>query len=178
MQTMFKLMFKLSCVAVLGLAAFVPTRGAVVDFGREVYPIFKRSCFECHDAKLQKAKLRLDSRELAFKNPEVIVKGDAAKSELYRRIILPKGHDDIMPSRGEPLAKAQIEIVKSWINAGAVWPDGVQAGKHWAYVTPVRPAVPERGQPARANSDDSQAGRPRSNPIDAFILARLAKEGM
>ena len=38
--------------------------------------------------------------------------------------------------------------------------------KHWAYVAPIRPAVPVVG---------NQAWVP--NPIDAFILSRLEKKG-
>ncbi|MBI5774660.1 MAG: DUF1553 domain-containing protein [Verrucomicrobia bacterium] len=167
--------------------ATVSARAASADFAKDVFPILQRSCFECHDAKLQKGKLRLDTRELAFKNPEVIVRGDAAKSELYQRIILPKGHDDIMPSRGEPLAKAQIGVIKAWIDAGAVWPDDVKAGKHWAYVKPSRPAVPRSGdifvadqsskQKIGGTKGDKNVASPR-NAIDAFILARLQREGL
>ena len=151
-------------VATLSLAA----HAAPVDFARDILPIFQRSCFECHDAKVHKGDLRLDSREEAFASPGVIEKGSSGSSELYRRITLPKGHDDVMPSRGEPLTKAQTEKVKAWIDSGAVWPDGVQLEKHWAYVAPVRPAVPEVRNP-----------KPETrNPIDAFVHARLAEEGL
>ncbi len=139
-----------------------------VDFSREIFPVLQRACFECHDAKLQKGKLRLDTRELAFKNSGTIVKGDATKSELYRRITLPKGHDDVMPSRGEPLPKSQTDLIKAWIEAGAEWPDHLQTAKHWAYVKPVRPAVPTIG------NRQSAIG----NPLDVFVLARLQKEGL
>jgi hypothetical protein len=141
---------------------------APVDFAREVLPILQRACFECHDAKLAKGKLRLDTRAEAFKKPGVIVPGNAAQSELLRRITLPKGHDDVMPNRGEPLAKSQTDLIRAWIEQGAVWPEGVQAAKHWAYVKPVRPAVPSVG------NRQSAIG----NPLDAFLLARLTKEGL
>ena len=87
-------------------AALLPITlaAATVDFARDVLPIFQRACFECHDAKLQKGKFRLDSRALALQKPGLIVLGQAARSELVRRITLPKGHDDAMPSRGEPLS--------------------------------------------------------------------------
>jgi hypothetical protein len=150
------------------LALAAAAGAAPVDFTRDVFPILQRACFECHDAKLQKGKLRLDSRELAFKNPETIVKGDAAKSELHRRITLPKGHDDVMPSRGEPLSKAQVGVIKAWIDAGAAWPDEVRAPKHWAYVAPVKTAPPEIRNPRSKIQ----------NAVDAFILARLQQEGL
>jgi hypothetical protein len=152
------------------LAAALPAAGAepAVDFARDVYPIFQRSCFECHGAVKQKGKLRLDEREAAFKNPETIAKGHADQSELYRRIMLPKGHDDAMPNRGDPIPDAEKALVKAWINAGAPWPDGVKPAKHWAYVPPVRPAVP----PVK------DAGARIENAVDAFVVARLQKEGL
>jgi hypothetical protein len=153
-------------VSVLSLApAFC---AAPVDFTHEVLPILQRACFECHDAKLSKGRLRLDTRESALRKSGIIVPGHSAKSELARRITLPKGHDDVMPSRGEPLSKAQADVIKAWIDQGAVWPDNVQSAKHWAYVKPARPALP------------AVAGRQPAtgHPLDAFILARLQKEGL
>ncbi|MBI5802160.1 MAG: PSD1 domain-containing protein [Verrucomicrobia bacterium] len=141
---------------------------ATVDFARDVLPILQRACFECHDAKLQKGKLRLDSATAAFQKPGIIVPGKSAQSELVRRISLPKGHEDVMPSRGESLSKTQVSILKAWIEAGATWPDDVKAAKHWAYVKPVRPAVPSvQGSQFQVQS-----------PVDAFIFARLRKEGL
>ena len=139
------------------------TAAAAVDFARDVFPILQRSCFECHDAKKQKGKLRLDHPEGAFANPDVIVKGDAAKSDLYVRITLPKDHDDAMPNRGEPLTKAETDRIKAWIDAGAVWPAGLKPAKHWAYVAPVRAEIRNPKSETR-------------NPIDAFVFKKLAEE--
>src|SRR5262249_2673722 len=83
------------------------------------------------------------------------------------RIALPKGSDGVMPARGEPLAKAQVEVIRTWINQGAVWPDDVQPQKHWAYIKPVRPSLPKV----------KDASWPRT-PVDHFILPRLEKEGL
>ena len=138
--------------------------GEEVDFARDVLPIFQRACFECHDAKLQKGKFHLDSRALALQKPGLIVPGQAARSELVRRITLPKGHDDVMPSRGEPLSKSQVALIKAWIDQGAQWPENAQTGKHWAYVKPVRPAVP----PVQGSKFKVQS------PVDAFVFARRA----
>jgi mono/diheme cytochrome c family protein len=100
---------------------------ATVDFVKQVEPIFAKSCFECHGADKQKGHLRLDQKAAAFKGGEdgpVIVAGDASKSDLYRRITLPAGSDDVMPNKGDPLTKAQTDLIRDWINQGAVWPDG------------------------------------------------------
>ena len=141
---------------------------ATVDFSGEILSILQRSCFECHDAKLQKGKLRLDTREAAFAKPGVIIPGSSARSELVRRISLPKGHEDVMPNRGEPLHKSQTDLIKSWIDQGAVWPESGPAAKHWAYLKPVRPSAPPIDNPQSATR----------NPVDAFIFARLQREGL
>lgn len=121
-------MKKISVVAA-GLLAAGFAQGAEtakkVDFAKEILPILQKSCIECHGAEKQKGKLRLDTREFAIKGGESgpsIVPGKAETSDFYKRIILPAGHDDIMPKKGDPLNKAQIELVKNWINQGAEWP--------------------------------------------------------
>jgi hypothetical protein len=142
---------------------------APVDFARDVYPILQRACFECHGPGKQEGDLRLDERAAAFTSGSgsAIVPGKPEESEVLRRIGLPKGHDEIMPARGEPLAKRQVQIVRRWIAEGAVWPQNLQMGKHWAYVKPVRPQVPK----VKGNA------WPQS-PIDHFVLQRLEEEGL
>jgi Protein of unknown function (DUF1553)/Protein of unknown function (DUF1549)/Planctomycete cytochrome C len=140
--------------------------GESVDFARDVYPVLQRSCFECHGAEKHKGGLRLDAREAAFAggdSGDTIVKGKPEESELVRRISLPKEDKDVMPNRGEKLGKLEVDHIRAWISAGAPWPDGIQPAKHWAYVAPVRLAVPEIS---------SATG----NPIDAFVRARLREE--
>ena len=97
-----------------------------VDFAKQIQPILRQTCVKCHGPEKQKGKLRLDSKEVAMKGGKdgvVLVAGDADKSELYRRITLPKGHDDIMPNEGDPLSKEQTDLVRLWINQGADWPE-------------------------------------------------------
>ena len=58
-----------------------------------------------------------------------------------------------------------------WAAAGVSWQDALanESGtkQHWAFVAPVRPALP-------AVRNDGWV----RNPIDRFILARLEKEGL
>ncbi len=141
-------------------------QAAEVDFARDVYGVLQRACFECHAAELQKGKLRVDSRE-ALLTGNAIVPGKASESELYRRITLPKGHEDAMPNRGEPLRKAETAKIRAWIDAGAKWPEDFKEGKHWAYVPPKQAPLPKV----------SLASWPK-NEVDRFILARLEEEGL
>jgi len=108
-----------------GLIAALPllTAQAEVDFAKQVAPLLEQQCVKCHGPEKSKGKLRLDSRGAAFKNEEVIVAGKAADSELYRRVILPAGDDDIMPAEGDPLTEEQQNLLRDWINEGAKWPE-------------------------------------------------------
>ncbi|MCC6511437.1 MAG: hypothetical protein IT423_20225, partial [Pirellulaceae bacterium] len=67
------------------------------DFAKQVYPLLRRACFECHGAAKQSGDLRLDSRQ-AIADSGVVKVGDPQASELVRRIGLPKGHAEIMPA--------------------------------------------------------------------------------
>jgi hypothetical protein len=111
------------------------------------------------------AGLRLDARQTKIVKP-----GDAAGSSLYQRVA---GLGDVvrMPMGGKPLAAEQIALIFDWINQGANWPEGVAAAPlvktHWAFIPPVRPAVPTPSKPDWVH-----------DPIDNFILARLDRESL
>ena len=118
----------LSLSFALSQSLFTAHAADKIDFAKEVWPVLQQNCIKCHGPEKQKAKLRLDSREAALKGGKdgpALVVGDAEKSDLYRRIILPKGNDDLMPPEGEPLTKSQSDIIKEWINQGAAWPENL-----------------------------------------------------
>src|SRR5687767_13758813 len=84
-----------------------------VDFAKSIQSIFEKRCLECHGPSKQKGDLRLDTKEAALKgggsDVKAIVPGKPEESDMFKRISLPAGHDDIMPSKGDPLTKEQIE---------------------------------------------------------------------
>src|SRR6266545_2035417 len=111
--------------AVLAAAGILNAGAAAkVDFAKEILPTLQE-CIKCHGPEKQKGKMRLDSRDAALKGGKTgpaFVVGDSSKSELVRRISLPKSDDDFMPSEGEPLSKEKIAQIKKWIDEGADWP--------------------------------------------------------
>src|SRR5436190_12538389 len=118
---------KILSMLLVGIVAQPVLAQNKVDFAKDVLPILENNCFKCHGADKQKGKLRLDSRDAALKGGKdgpALVAGNADKSEIVRRITLPKTDDDFMPSEGEPLTKQQIDVLKDWINGGAVWAEG------------------------------------------------------
>ena len=145
--------------------------GRHLDFNQDVQPILASNCFSCHgpDPEMRKAGLRLDLEESAFKkrpgHPDAIVPGYPDKSELIKRIESRDSHR-LMPqtSLGEakPMKPEDIAILREWVKEGAVY------RPHWAFEVPVRASLPAEGQ------QDGWA----KTPIDAFILAKLKKEGL
>jgi hypothetical protein len=143
-----------------------------VDFNRDVKPILSNICYKCHGPDAAERKggskahpLRLDTEEGALVlngGTAAIVPGHPEKSELITRIAS-KDEDQIMPplKSGKPLPAHEIEVLKRWIAQGGKY------ARHWSYVKPYRPALPEVKDKAW----------PR-NAIDSFILARLEKEGL
>ena len=141
------------------LLATLPAFGAKVDYNEDVRPILSENCFYCHgpDGNKRKAKLRLDVRDAALEK-KAFVPGDAGASELIKRLASTDS-DEVMPppDSHRTLTAAQKEILKRWIAEGAEYKE------HWAFVTPVRPALPGNGE---------------KHPVDAFVVAKLAQAGL
>ncbi len=146
----------------LGLATATP-----VDFNRDVRPILSRHCTSCHGGVKQASGVSFLQREKALGSGKsgkpVVVAGRPEASELLRRVMLPDTDGDRMPPTdhgdGQRLTSAEVEILRSWIGAGAIW------GEHWAFIKPQPQAVPtvQRSDWARG-------------PLDRFILRRLEEE--
>ena len=164
-------------------AAFTASAAPAPDFSRDVRPLLEQHCFKCHGPEKQKGGLRLDTKEGAFKTGEsgekAIVPGHAAKSRLIK-LVSSKDDAERMPSKGEPLSRAQIDLLKRWIDAGAEWPEGVAASgvvarsemvvtdedrKHWSYLPLKSPPLPVVKSAASVRT-----------PVDHFILAQLEEK--
>ena len=110
-----------SLVVVGDLAAQSPAK---VDFAKDVMPILRQNCFECHGPKKQKKGLRLDRKSSAMKSfSRRVVPGSSANSMVYHRLI-GEEYGSQMPPEGA-LPAEPIAIIKSWIDQGADWPDSL-----------------------------------------------------
>lgn len=145
-----------------------PSLPAKVTFNAHIRPIFSDTCFSCHgfDAKHRKADLRLDTPEGAYaklKDSEdiAIVPGKPEESAVWLRVIS-NDPEALMPPPDfhKPLSERQKQLIKRWIEQGAVYE------QHWAYAPIRKPAIPQLEKHASAVA----------NPIDAFILKRLEQE--
>ncbi len=120
---MWKLCFIATLLVISGLNRASAQIPAKVDFVRDVQPIFKAHCTSCHGPKQQKNGFRLDRRRDAFKGgvANQIAPGNSEASHLYFRLVGSHGHLQMPPEA--PLNQAQIDVIKAWIDQGAVWPD-------------------------------------------------------
>lgn len=130
------------------------------ELNLEVRSILAHNCYSCHSATKTKGGLRLDKKELIMKGGEdgqVLVAGHPEDSELIRRIKLPAGHDDAMPTKGKRLTEHEVGVLEFWIRQGAPWPSGAEKSVYRvAALEPRLPALPE-----------APAGI--TNPIDRFV---------
>ena len=157
-------LIQICCFGIMLLASEVL---CAIDFQRDVRPILSNNCFQCHgpDKAARLAMLRLDTRSGAFakrENGKTISPGDPEASLLYQRIT----HDNEMmrmpPEHSKKqLTKEQIEILRKWIEDGALWE------QHWSFKVIESVEVPEVENKAWIR-----------NPIDRFVLARLESEGI
>ena len=139
-------------------------------------------CVECHGPDAQESGLRLDSRGSILRGGTfgpIVVPGADDEGELLDRL-RSTDDDERMPPSGEPLSGDEIAAVAAWIGAGLPWPgaegdaDRDPRLDHWAWQPIRRPEVPA----AVAAFAALPGVEPDRNPIDAFVRARLAEEGL
>jgi mono/diheme cytochrome c family protein len=139
---------------------------AKISFNEEIQPLLADNCYSCHgtDPGSRKAELRLDRFEHATAKrkdgPPAIVPGKPDESGLVQRIES-KDEKKIMPppEAHKTLKPEQIARLRRWVAEGAEYQE------HWAFLAPRRPAVPAAPPGGR-------------NPIDAYVFARLQREGL
>ena len=134
--------------------------GEPISFDRQIRSLLSNKCFACHgpDESSRKGGLRLD---IAEPGQTAIAPGDPGASEALRRITATDPADRMPPPEaGDPLTAEEAALIEAWIAQGA------PRSQHWAFQTPGRPEPP------------AVDGGWVRNPIDAFILARLEREGL
>ncbi len=150
-----------------------------VDFVKDVQPILRERCFECHAQGNEEGGLNLGVRDRVMeggKTGPVLVRGKSVASRMIH-LVAGVEEDAVMPppNEGERLTREEIGVLRAWIDRGANWPFGAdvldpraeQARSHWAF-QPLKAVEP----PAVQNESWVQT------PIDRFILAALEAKGL
>ena len=168
-----------SVLLALLLIAF-PTWVAAEDkpltYERDIRPIFRAHCFDCHGAtKDKKGKLDLRLKRFMVGGGETgpaIVPGKPQESLLLLRLQVGE-----MPPGDTRVPDDQIKILERWISQGAPTarpePETIADGlgiteeerAYWAFQPIAKPAEPSV----------KDANRVR-NPIDAFLLSRMQEK--
>lgn len=142
-----------------------------ISYNFQVRPILSDKCFNCHgpDANKREAGLRLDIAAEAYKalkdhpRAHAVVPGKPDLSELFVRVSSTDSAIRMPPvtSHLPGLSEAEIAVIKKWIEQGGKYE------KHWAFVTPVKPAMPKV----------KNESWPK-NEIDRFVLKNMENHGL
>jgi formylglycine-generating enzyme required for sulfatase activity len=101
-----------------------------INFEKHIQPILEENCVSCHNPDKTKGDLDLTVEFKALttgENAPNLIPFDAKKSAMCKLTSLDADDDDLMPPKksGGPLKKSDIELLRAWVEQGAVWPDSV-----------------------------------------------------
>ena len=152
------------------------------DFDRDVAPVLLSRCLECHRKANPSGGLSLetaaDQRRGGDSGP-ALIPGNAPSSLLLTRVLAAEmpppmnGHD-------RPLPQPEMDVLRRWIDAGAVVPDGRmldlfektltnRGGRDWWSFQPLQTTQPP--PPSSISWNTWQ-----THPIDRFIAAGLQQQ--
>ena len=164
----------LFCLLLLVRCNSLPSAEPAPSFESNIAPLLTSHCLKCHSGPQAKGELDLTRREHLLAgggSGSVVTPGKAAESLLFKYV-----RDRKMPPK-KPLSETEIELLRRWIDAGAVWqgpalkpPRGEanRSGHDWWSLQPIRrPSLPAVSRPTWLRT-----------PVDAFILARLDQQGL
>jgi len=163
-----------------GVAPEVPALvqpDAALSFERQVRPLLKTWCLDCHGGEATEGGLDLRQRRFLMRGGEsgpAAVAGDAAGSLLMQRI-----RSGEMPPGEKKMAAADAAVLERWIAAGAPTlrdeparlPPGLgiteEERSYWAFQPIRRPPVPQFDSSYRVRT-----------PIDALLMQQMQPRGL
>lgn len=156
-----------------------PNDSERVEFLRQIQPILRDHCYECHAGTTEEGGLNLGTKAKAFhggNSGTAILAGNSTESLLIR-LVSGADADRLMPPDGnKPLSEQEIGQLRAWINQGAHWPDDAdienpkleRAKSHWAFQR-----LTNADEPSHRPDDDWS-----KTAIDRFIWNRLDDAGL
>ncbi len=155
---------RLPLVGLMAASAFA----APASFEESVRPLLQTHCAQCHSARDKASGFSVESAEAVIqggnKHGQAVVAGHPETSPLLKML---KGELSPRMPFGKELAKAEIGRIEEWVKT---LPPSKSAAKNewrWPYEQPRRHPMPAVSRPEWVRS-----------PVDAFLLARLDKEGL
>ena len=169
-----------------------PPANSLEYYQQKVEPLLKSACYECHSHATGESNgmLMVDSL-VAMTDGGTrgasVVPGEPDKSLILKAVTYADS-DLQMPPDGQ-LPAEQIEILRTWIAAGAVAPKSDAprgpkklsaeevAASHWAYQPPKPYKLPGH-QAADQQGKASDAASSLASSIDLIVKAKLAAKGL
>lgn len=145
-----------------------------VDYNTQIKPLLNKNCIACHGGVKKAGGFSLlfkhEALAPAKSGKPAIIPGDAANSEMIRRLTL-TDPEERMPLEHPPLTPNEIDLLQKWIDQGAEW------GDHWAYQSVQQPDVPAIGTLwSRLGLTHNAETDWAKNEIDHFVLAKLRNQ--
>ncbi|MCA9008749.1 MAG: DUF1553 domain-containing protein [Planctomycetaceae bacterium] len=159
-------------LATLALTVSAKTQGDEI-FREQVAPLLERRCLSCHNDGDRKGDFSLQTQR-QLEDSGFVVPGNADESQLLN-VVTSHGPGDerpSMPKDGRPLTAAEVDLLRQWIAAGAVWPTDFRLSEptvenfDWWSLRPLELPTPPVFEDATALSW-------LKTPIDAFVLQTL-----
>ncbi len=169
-----------------------PAHEGPVDFVRDIQPIFRQHCYDCHSADHEDGGVNLGIRDRALQGGHdgpIFEVGSSVNSRLIH-LVAAVDSKSIMPPETGGLSKLEIGLLRAWIDQGALWPNETdvadpreeKAKTHWAFKRLHEVAVPDVKDATwpqnAAPSEPQGASRGCQTPIDNFILAKLEEASL
>ncbi len=180
-------------MALAGVAHGAPSSADIAFFEKEIRPLLAENCFKCHGGTDKNGKVKVRAGLQLISRKGILQGGDhgpainekePAKS-LILEMVSYKDPDHSMPPKSK-LPDEKIATLKKWVEMGAPWNPKdanrlvkVEEEEHsttkinattksyWSHKPLKTPQVPKVSDPAW-----------QKNPLDAFVFARLAKNGL
>ena len=153
-------------------------------FEKNIRPVLVAECYDCHAGEKQKGGLRLDDRDSLLKggdNGALIIPGDADNSLLIQSLAHTHADKDMwMPKNGAKLDSTMLQHFVEWVKMGAPdprtgpmtadakagsWEQTFELRKKWWSLQPI-------------SKIEAKPNVLAQNPVDTFILAKLAEKGI
>lgn len=154
-------------VSLFGFAA--PAHSAdpdPIDFAHDVVPILRKHCIECHGGDNAEGGMSLNTRSTLL-DAAAVAPGRADESRIIELVTSRDPDDQMPPQDRDRLTDDEVQVLRSWINAGALWEEGFTFAEN-RYEPPLHPRSVEL--PPAQNG--------RTNPVDRILDAYLAERDL
>lgn len=144
-----------------------------------VQPLLQQKCYSCHGKNKQKGGLRMDDSVRLLKGGKegiVLVAGNADESEMIKRMMLPRNHEDHMPPKEKPqLTEQEIALLHWWIASGAPFNKKV---KELQQPEKIKPALTSLQNASTEVATTSDVPTDEVSRADEKAVAKIKERGI